>query len=153
MIIRLFTVAIVMILMVGLIPCNALATNKIDGTEIIWLEDGSYLEISIEKLPARGASTVSGSKKYTCYASDNSKLWEAKLTATFNYSGAWYTCSVANCNVTIYDNNWYVVSNNTIRSSNNAQTNLTMGRKVLGVTVEQRQYTIKLTCDNNGNLS
>ena len=150
---RILSVALVLLMMLSVFPSSAFAAAEVESTEIVWFEDGSYLEIIIEKSLARGPSTVNGSKKYVYRDGDGNIDWEAKLTATFNYSGAWYTCSVANCNVTINDNSWYVVSNNTIRSSNNAQTNLTMGLKVLGVTVNTPQYTIKLTCDNNGNLS
>lgn len=150
---RLFSVVIVLAFLIGLLPCNALAVNQVDHVEIIQLEDGGYVEISVGTSPARAANTVSGYKTYTYYDSNHEKSWEAKLTATFAYSGGWYTCTTANCNVTIYDNQWYVVSNTTTRSSNNAVTNLTMGRKYLGVTVERPQYTIKLTCDSNGNLS
>lgn len=150
---RLFSTVIVLVLLIGLIPCNALAANQVDHVEIIQLEDGGYVEISTEMSPARAANTVTGSRTYTYYDSNHEKSWAAKLTATFAYSGGWYTCTTANCNVTIYDNQWYVVSNTTTRSSNNAVTNLTMGRKYLGVTVERPQYTIRLTCDINGNLS
>lgn len=150
---RLFSGALVMILLIALLPSSTLASNQIESIEVIRLDDGSYMEITIETLSARVANTVSGSKKYTYYDSDGNVLWEAKLSATFAYSGAWYTCSTANCNVTIYDSHWYEISNSTIRSSNNAFTNLTMGRRYLGVTVEKPQYTIKLTCDINGNLS
>ena len=150
---RLFSAVIVLVLLFGLIPCNAFAADQVEHVEIIQFEDGGYVEISIGTSPARVANTVSGYKTYTYYDGNNEKSWEATLTATFAYSGGWYTCTTANCNVTIYDNQWYVISNSTVRSSNNAVTNLTMGRKVLGVTVERPQYTIKLTCDSNGNLS
>ena len=150
---RLFYMALALIMMIGMLPCSAIAASEVVDTETIWYDDGSYMEITVEKSCARGASIVSGSKTYTFYGNDGGTEWKAKLSATFAYSGGWYTCTTANCDVTIYDNDWYVVSNSTIRSSNNAVTNLTMGRRVLGVTVEKPQYTIKITCDNNGNLS
>lgn len=150
---RLFSAVIVLTLLIGLIPCNALAANQVDRVEIIQLEDGGYVEIYTETSPARAANTVTGSRTYTYYDTNNVKSWAAKLTATFAYSGGWYTCTTANCNVTIYDNQWYVISNSTVRSSNNAVTNLTMGLRTAGVTISRPQYTIKLTCDNNGNLS
>ena len=150
---RILSAALVLVLMLSVFPSGAVAATEVKSTEIIQFEDGSSLEIIIEKSAARGPSTVNGSKTYTFKDGSGNIDWQAKLTATFNYSGAWYTCSVANCTVTVNDSQWYVVSNNTIRSSNNAQTNLTMGLKVLGVTVNTTQYTIKLTCDNNGNLS
>ena len=153
MIKKIISAVMVMIALIGILPFGVYATDTAEAANVIWLEDGSYIEIITQTAGTRGASTVNGTRVYTCYGSNGSVKWVAELRATFNYSGAWYTCSAANCTVTIYDSQWYVVSNNTIRSSNNAQTNLTMGRKVLGVTVEKPQYTIKLTCDNNGNLS
>ena len=150
---RLFSAVIVLVLLIGLLPCNALAANQDDHIEIIQFEDGGYVEISTEMSPARVANTVTGSRTYTYYDSNHEKSWAAKLTATFAYSGGWYTCTTANCDVTIYDNQWYEISNTTTRSSNNAYAYLTMGRRVLGVTVERPEYTIRLTCDNNGNLS
>lgn len=147
---RVIALFLVTIALIGVLPFGASATNE---REIIYLEDGGRIEIYIENTYARAANTVSGSKTYKCYDSNGNVDWTAKLSATFAYSGAWYTCTTANCNVTISDSQWYVVSNNTIRSSNNAVTNLTMGRKYLGVTVEKPEYTIQLTCDTNGNLS
>lgn len=150
---RFFCAALALILLIGLFPGSALAANEITETQIVRYDDGSYMEISIEMSPARIKNTVSGSKTYTFYDSENTVRWAAKLQATFAYSGAWYTCSAANCNVTIYDNSWYVISNNTVRSSNNAFTYLTMGFRTAGVTVTRPEYTIRLTCDINGNLS
>lgn len=145
--------AIILVLLLGLFPCHAFAVDTAEDTDIILLDDGCYIEATVEMSPARAANTVSGSKKYVCRDSDGDVMWEAKLSATFAYSGAWYTCATADCDVTIYESNWYVISNSTIRSSNNAVARLTMGRKVLGITVEEPQYTIELTCDINGNLS
>ena len=145
--------AIILVLLLGLFPCYAFAVDIAEDTDIILLDDGSYIEVMVETSPARAANTVSGSKKYVCRDSDGDVMWEAKLSATFAYSGAWYTCATADCDVTIYESNWYVISNSTTRSSNNAYAYLTMGRRVLGVTVERPEYTIKLTCDINGNLS
>lgn len=153
MIKRVISVLLVLISLVGILPLGVYAVDAVEPANVIWLEDGSYIEIITEKASARVANTVSGSKTYTCHGSNGSVLWIAKLSATFAYSGGWYTCTTANCTVTIENSQWYVVSNSTIRSSNNAYAYLTMGRRVLGVTVERPEYTIKLTCDINGNLS
>lgn len=150
---KLISLLIILVLLLGMFPFNAFAITTAEDADIILFDDGSYIEVIIEASSARAANTVSGYKKYVFRNSDGDVKWEAKLSATFAYSGAWYTCSTADCNVTIYDSNWYVISNSTIRSSNNAVARLTMGRKYLGVTVDERQYTIELTCDINGNLS
>ena len=150
---KLISFSVILILLLGLFPGNAFATGTAKDIDIILLDDGSYIEVIIEISPTRAANTVSGYKKYVCRDSGGDLEWEAKLSATFAYAGAWYTCATADCDVTIYDSDWYVISNSTIRSSNHAIARLTMGRKVLGVTVEEPQYTIELTCDINGNLS
>ena len=150
---KFWCLALILILMIGILPSNAIAANEVETTETIWYDDGSYMEITVQKSLSRVANTVSGSKTFTFYGNDGGVEWKAKLSATFAYSGAWYTCTTASCNVTIYDSSWYEISNSTSRGSNNAYAYLTMGRRVLGVTVERPQYTIQLTCDSNGNLS
>lgn len=153
MIKRFISLLLVCMLLIMVFPFGAYAVNEVEPADVILCEDGSYIEIFTHVALTRAANTVSGYKEYVCRDSNNTLLWKAKLNATFAYSGGWYTCTTANCNVTIYDSQWYEISNNIIRSSNNAVANLTMGRKLLGVTIEKPQYTIKLTCDINGNLS
>lgn len=150
---RIVIVTLTLVVLIGMLPFNAFAVSKAGDTNVVRFDDGAYMEISIDTSSARVANTVSGSKTYTYYDSDGNVEWKATLSATFAYSGSWYTCTTANCNVTIYDDKWYVISNTTTRSSNNATTQLTMGKKYLGVTTAKPQYTITLTCDNNGNLS
>ena len=97
---------------------------------------------------------MSGYKQYVFHDGNGNVRKEAKLIATFAYFGGWCTSTTASCNVMIYDiTHWYENSNTTTRSSNNAFTNLTMGRRYLGITVEGPQYRIKLNCVINGNLS
>lgn len=141
------------LVIVGVLGVLPFGTHAASADDVIWFDDGSRMVIHIDQTSARVANTVSGSKTYTYYDGNGNVNWQAKLSATFAYSGGWYTCSTANCNVTVYENQWYVISNSTIRSSNHAITNLTMGLKHLGVTVQKPQYTIELTCDNNGNIS
>ena len=140
-------------LLMSIVPLSVHATNNTADDEVIYLEDGGYIKVSTQISPARVANTVDGSKTYTGYSNSGQMLWKAVLRATFAYSGAWYTCTTANCDVTIYSSHIYVISNNTVRSSNNAVTNLTLGVQSSGITVTQENYTIKLTCDSNGNIS
>ena len=150
---RVISLFLVLISLLSILPLSVFAINESPDADVIFLEDGNYIVVTTETSPARVANTVSGTKNYTCYNADNDVLWVAKLSATFAYSGGWYTCTTANCTVTINNSNWYVISNNTIRSSNNAVTSLTMGRKKAGITIEKPEYTIKLSCDINGRLT
>jgi hypothetical protein len=53
----------------------------------------------------------------------------------------------------MYASNWYIISKNVIRSSNNAIANLTMGYIRSDGSVKEIPITVKLTCDINGVLS
>lgn len=145
---------LVLISLLSIVPLNAFAANEVETAEMIQLENGSYIKVTTETLAsARVANTVSGSKVYTCYGNNDSVLWKATLTATFAYSGAWYTCTTANCNVTIYNSYWKVAEKKTTATGSCAITNLTMQMVVSGQVQETINCNIKLTCDANGNLS
>lgn len=149
------TISILMVLisLFSMISLNAFAANGAANDDIVRLEDGSYIVVTTEPSLARVANTVTGSKVYTCYGSNDNVLWKATLTATFAYSGAWYTCTTANCNVTIYSSYWRVAEKNTVGTGSCAITDLTMERVVSGEVQETISCRIKLNCDSNGNLS
>lgn len=123
------------------------------GEEIIRYEDGSYFAVTYVNPGIRTAKTQTGSKIYTYYDSDDVVRWEAVLTGTFTHNGTTSACTSSSCSVTIYDNDWYVVSKSASKSGNTATAEVTMGYKVLGVTVSTKPYSLTLTCDKNGSLS
>lgn len=150
---RFFSATLVVILLIGLLPCNVLAVTQPEEPEFIQLGDGGYVTISIMTSPARASNTVNGSKTYNWYSSDGVLQWKAILNASYVFTGGSYTCTSANCTITIYDNNWYQISKTTNYAGNRATANLTMGQKYLGITIAKPQHTINLYCDVNGNLS
>lgn len=154
---RMLCVALVLVLLAGVLPFGVFAASPSDDTNTITYDDGSYLVISLDVSPARAGNagnTVSGNKTYTFYNSDGVTEWQAKLTASYVFTGGSYTCTSANCNITVYDTNrWHVISKTTNYAGNRATANFTMGKRVLGVTTDKPQYTVNLYCDVNGNLS
>lgn len=122
-------------------------------SSIIFFEDGSYITITIEELPMRASGTKSGHKNLTYTAKDGTICWQATLSGTFTYTGTSATCTSSTCDVTIYENAFYVVSKTANRSGNTATATVTMGRKVLGITISKDTYNMSLSCDANGNLS
>lgn len=150
MIKRLFALILVLILIVPVIPGNVSAAA--DETRVV-LEDGSYLIITLTETAARDGTNKGGRKTYNFYASDGTLKWSATLAATFNYTGTTATCTSAVCTTSIKDSAWFEVSKSTTRSGGTATTNLTMGEKVLGITLTTISRTITLTCDKDGNLS
>ena len=151
---RFFSLLLACVLIFSAIPNVAFAAENSPNTEnIITLEDGSYLEIIIISTDIRASHVKSGSKVLNHRSSEGELNWQAVLSASFTYTGTTSTCTSASCSVTIYDGDWYQVSKSTSRSGNTATTQLTMGQKVLGVTISKPSYTITLSCDANGNLS
>ena len=111
------------------------------------------MTIQIIENGARAASSKTGQKIYTYHATSDTILWEATLSAAFSYTGDTAHCTASECNIVVYNSNWYEVSNTATRSGNVASAEFTMGRKVLGITVSKDTYNLSLACDKDGNLS
>lgn len=150
---KIISVLVVLTLVFACLPTNSCAAEANENQNIIAFEDGSYIEIVVEETISRATNTKSGHKTYTYYDSTDTIEWQAKLSASFTYTGTTSSCTSASCTVTVYDSRWYEISNTTTRSGNAATTALTMGRKLLGITISKPEYTITLTCDKDGNLS
>lgn len=148
---RVLSLAIIIVLLIGLIPVSASASTL--GDNFVYFDDGSYLKISTGDVSPRATNTRIAYRLYQYFDSSDNLEWEARLDASYTYDGTTSNCTSASCTVTIYDSKWYEISNTTTRSGSTATTQLTMGRKFLGVTVSKPEYTITLTCDKDGNMS
>ncbi len=113
----------------------------------------SYAVVETITSGARASGRISGSRPYTYYDSTGVAQWKVVLNGSFTYTGSSATCTSASCSVTIYNSEWYTVSKNASKSGNTATGSFSIGRKALGVTVETKDVTLKLSCDKNGNLS
>lgn len=150
---RFFTAFLLALFLVTLFsPTAVSAAAPTSAQEIIYLEDG-YITVTLECMESRAANSKTGSKTYTFTGNNGNEEWKAVLRGTFTYTGTSATCTAANCDVTITNTAWYVVSKNPYKSGNSAVCDLTMGRKFLGITVSKENVSMRLTCDANGNLS
>lgn len=149
---RIIAVFSLVILVAALFPLNVSAAQMADENTI-WLEDGSYVVVSITDTGSRATSTKSGTKTYTYYSASDVIQWKAALSGTFTYTGSSSSCTASDCDITIYNSDWYIYTNMPSKSGNTAKAEITMKRKLLGVTVDTENLTITLTCDANGNLS
>lgn len=141
-------------MILSLLPVQvASAGREAELLEVVEYEDGSYLEISVQSMQLRASGSVTKTKNYIYHNTDGTSAWRISLTGSFTYTGSSATCTSSSCNVTIYDTNWYVISKSSSKSGNVAYGTASLGWKVLGVTVEQKTYSLTLTCDKNGNVS
>ena len=135
------------------LPAFASESDSINDSHIIQYSDGSSLEIVTTETATRASGSKTGNRAYIYRDNNGETKWQAVLTANFTYTGSSSTCTSASCSVTIYDTSWYQAYKSTSHSGNTATAQLTMGHKILGVTVSKPSYTITLSCDANGNLS
>lgn len=139
------------LMLVSVIPV-AQAAESIEE-EIIYLEDGRYLIVSTTVSLSRAANTKIGTRVITSKNADGTIDWKAVLTGTFTYNGTTATCTNSSVSVTVYASNWYEVSKTAGKSGASATGSVTMGRKVLGITVAKENYDMTLTCSPTGTLS
>lgn len=145
---RLFRCVALIMLFLMLAP-SVFATEH----DTVYFEDGSSLEMTIQAVESRVTGTKSGTKTYTYKNSDGVVQWKAVLSGTFTYTGSSATCTASSCNVTIYENDWYVVSKITEKSGASALCELTMGYRVFGITTKKVPVSMALSCDADGKLS
>lgn len=149
---KLFIYLLVLVL-AFIFPINAIAAPTQSPQEVIRFEDGSYITITLSEAQDRASGTKSGSKTYRYYTDNGTEEWRAVLTGTFTYTGSSATCTASSCNVTIYNSAWYVVSKTATKSDNAAKASLTMGKKLLGITIVKKSAELSLSCSANGTLS
>lgn len=148
---RIFAGILTLLMVVSMFALNASAEVYADN--VIYLEDGSYIVIKVIESGIRSTGTKTGRATYDYYDSDGVLGWTAVLNGTFTYNGSSATCTSSSCSVTVLDTAWYTVSKSASKSSNSATAALTMGKKLLGVTITRVQVDMILSCDPNGNLS
>lgn len=134
------------------LKCDAVEVTEPKNV-VTYYADGSYSIEEISAVETRASGTKTGTKTNSHYSSAGVLEWKAVLTGTFSYTGSSATCTSSSCDVTVYNSAWYTISKSAGKSGSSATAAVTMGKKLLGVTVDQRSVNLKLTCDANGNLS
>ena len=144
-----------LLIMAMFIPVTAINVSaqdqNVNGVE--WFDEGSYILERISTYDSRLSGRKTGSKTYDYYGSDGKLKWSASVFGNFVYTGATSSCTESNVTVSIYDDQWVVVSKQASRNGSVATGEVVMGMTRLGVTVGSVKYSLSLTCDANGNLS
>lgn len=135
-------------------PVTAFAEEAADtDVEVEYYEDGSYLvtETTIYETLTR-ASTKSGIKTLTYYSSKDEPQWYFELTATFSYTGSSVSCTKANVDHEVYDNQWKVNSTSCKKSGGMATGTIEVRHVVMGITIKTVNKSLVLTCSRDGNI-
>lgn len=160
-----FFVASLLLLFSMTIFINAVDETAPDcetSKEIIYLNDGRYLEISLtvteknDVLRSTGSSsqTYAGDRTIVCKDENGNVEWEYILSAEFNVvEGVSSTCTNVSYTQNIYKSVWSFSDGGTSKSGNTAYGYGTFKRKALFITIEEQIIDLTITCDIYGNLS
>ena len=146
---KIISVILAAVLFCNFYPMYGQAAEK----DTIYFADGSYATVEIVNVESRTSGSKTGRKTYTYYNSDSVAQWKVSLTASFTYNGSSATCTDSDISVVLYNSNCYVISRSSGKENNIARGYATIGRRLLGVTVDEKSTSLTLTCDANGNLS
>ena len=159
----LLTVLFVFTLTPSVFAANDIALDNQNTTEIIYLDNGSYITITlitqdISPLSLESTNSTSftktGNKVVTCNDKNGNLEWEYTLFAEFSVvEGVSATCASATYTHAIYNNDWSFSNGNATKSGNTAYGVGTFKRKVLFVTTNTSNIDISISCDVYGNLS
>ena len=150
---RVMVMLLAILMVMTSLPVWAMAADiQPANEERIVYEDGSYLVITLEPKQTR-SYTKTEYKYYTYYDANSVIQWRITLMGIFTYNYSTASCDHAEISVTIYDSAWYTVSKSAYTSENKAAGTVTIGRKALGVTVDQDTYRLSMTCAPDGTMS
>ena len=131
--------------------------NNIHSTEIIYVNEDIYIEVTITEEPISSTyattQTKSASKTHTIKNTNGDTIATFKLNATFSYNGSTSSCTSVSHSTTISDDSWKFTETSSSKSGNKATGSFTIKDYLLFVNVQTISKTITLTCDANGNLS
>lgn len=150
---RMVSALAALLLLLPSLLINTVAADNLSETDMIYLENGSYIRVEIFSADLRETGRKIGHKNYTYYNGEGEEKWSATLTGSFTYTGTSATCTSSSCSVALSDSHWSLVSKTTEKSGNTATATVIMENKLLGIVVDNAEVNIKLTCDGKGNLS
>ncbi len=129
------------------VPAFAVETAP-QQQETIYLEDGSYIVVTLQVDPMTRSSTKSGSKSYTCFNENHVKQWLYTLKGTFTYDGSSSEAVNARASYSIYNRDWKLVESNPYCDGSYA-----IADAAFESSNDYRSITIEIYCDENGNIS
>lgn len=152
---KLFALGLVLCLSAAVLLIPAEAADANGEAQVIRLEDGSYVIVTIEydqlqseAAPFSAQSITSGTKSYEYYNSTDELAWVFRVHGTFTYDGRTAEATAAACSHAIYDSRWSFVEGSASYSGDTATA--TGNFKLF---IFSPSATLTLTCSPDGELS
>ena len=150
---RILTLTLLALFVFSMLPLGAYATEtNTDYDEIIYLDNGDYITVKVSQVMT-SRQTCTNTKTYIHHSNNGEELWRADLFGSFRYDGTTASCIASSCDVTIYDSAWSVASKTAGRTGATATAELTMVKKLLGITIRTENLSMSLTCSPSGQFS
>lgn len=143
------------------ITCSAAESSFTTVSTVIQpLEDGYYLETTIEiispsaSVPASSSSskTISGKKTTAVKSASGNVLCSLSINATFTYNQTTSKCTSCYASSTAPDKYWNIVNMKSSKRSNTATATGTARKTINGVSTDN-SLKVTLTCSASGKLS
>lgn len=147
---------LMMTILLSISSLSALATSEKATEDIVRFADGCYfVTVMIEEQVAPKATTVTKTKKTTCYGANDVAKCALEVTATFSLNkGTSITCTNATYKTYSYVSGWSIespsVKYDNYMSSAVAKASGTVKYKVLGVTVKTEPISVSLSGYKDG---
>lgn len=118
-----------------------------------YFPDGSYIETQIIQT-SNTKSTITGARKRSTYKnSSGSALWYGEVTANFYFDGSTSRCTSATASAGSYHSLWRIKSKSASKSGNTATASIVASSYTsTGTLIGNKNLTVTLSCDRNGNL-
>lgn len=128
-------------------------------TEIIFLENGDYFEITISDVASVNSishtmnstsKTITKTKTTKYKDKDGATLWFVSIEATFSYNGITSQCTDCSHNASSFSPSWSIKTVSSSKSGNTATAIATYSYNIFS-----RDYTssVTISCDKNGIVS
>ena len=139
----------------GSYPKQSSTNQLIPQHYLDWIEteDGDKLPVWRDSKGNMLYKTKFATKYCSYYSADGTLLWTMSVTAMFKRNSVDQYCEVISGNITIWEtDSWYVITENTSDEINSASYTVQFGRKNLGITIAEPNYTVTLSRDEKGNF-
>lgn len=125
----------------------AATPNTISTTEVVYLENGNYVEITTTVTAVSRGTIKDASKEYLYKDYLHRELFSYTLLGRFEYNGSTSKATDVTASATIYNDDWNLGSHRESYSGNTVYGSATFG----GPYIETIGGSI--SCDKNGNIT
>lgn len=121
--------------------------------EVIYLDNGDSIEITITEGPTTRASGTKTGSKTANYRSGGKIMWSVKVKGTFTYTGSSAKCIASSVSTTCPGSAWKIDSKSSSEKGNKAIATATAKQYQNGFCRYTKTVSVSLECSPSGKLS